>query len=146
MQGIREPYREVAAAMIIGTCGRLLFQQRDDIPGLLYAGMIGLFGGHREDGETSLVCVRRELEEELGLKLAAERFEPLAEFTISYPLGGGVKGAYYVVRDLPIGEVVVTEGTPLIAERSDLPGLLPRMTPTACLVTRLFMMMPAQSN
>ena len=144
MQGIREPYREVAATMIIGTCGRLLFQQRDDIPGLLYAGMIGLFGGHREDGETSLVCVRRELEEELGLKLAAERFEPLAEFTISYPLGGGVKGAYYIVRDVHLDRIVVTEGAPLIAERSDLPGLLPRMTPTACLVTRLFMMLPGE--
>jgi hypothetical protein len=36
----------------------------------------------------------------------------------------------------------VTEGTALVATRDELPALLPRMTPSACYVTRLFMMLP----
>jgi 8-oxo-dGTP diphosphatase len=139
---IDEPFREVAAAIVVGTCGRLLFQQRDDSPGLLYAGLVGLFGGHKEGDETPIETVRRELEEETGLAFGAERFQPLVDFSVAYPAGGGVKGLYYVLRDVPITDVVVTEGTALVATRDELPALLPRMTPSACYVTRLFMMVP----
>lgn len=139
---IDEPFREVAAAIVVGTCGRLLFQQRDDIPGLLYAGLVGLFGGHKEGSETPIETVRRELEEETGLAFAAERFQPLVDFSVAYPAGGGVKGLYYVLRDVPIADVEVTEGSGLVVAREDVPALLPRMTPSACYVTRLFMMLP----
>ena len=74
---INEPYREVAAAILIGTCGRLLLQQREDIPGLLYAGMVGLFGGHREGSETRIETVLREIEEEIGIAFTPDRLEPL---------------------------------------------------------------------
>jgi hypothetical protein len=83
-----------------------------------------------------------ELEEETGLAFGAERFQPLVDFSVAYPAGGGVKGLYYVLRDVPITDVVVTEGTALVATRDELPALLPRMTPSACYVTRLFMMVP----
>ena len=136
---IHEPFREVAAAILVGTCGRLLFQQRDDIPGLLYAGLVGLFGGHREGDESFLACVQRELLEETGLALAPGRFEPLVTFTVAYPAGGGVKGQFYAVRGFPIDAAVITEGQPLVIARDQLPGLLPRMTPSACYVARLFM-------
>ena len=136
---IHEPSREVAASILLGTCGRLLFQQRDDIPGLLYAGLVGLFGGHREGDETPLECVRRELLEETGLALAPERFQPLVAFQVTYPAGGGVKGSFYIVRDFPIDAAVITEGQPLVIERRQLPDLLPRMTPSTCYVARLFM-------
>ena len=139
MAQIREPYREIAATIVIGTCGRLLFQQRDDIPGLLYAGMIGLFGGHREGEETPLQCVQRELHEETGLMFEPERFTPLVTIQSEYPAGGGVKGNFYVLRDVPIDKVVVTEGSPLIIERGEITGLLGKMTPSACYVARLFM-------
>ncbi|MEZ5816411.1 MAG: NUDIX domain-containing protein [Hyphomicrobiaceae bacterium] len=140
--GIVEPYREVAAAIVVGRCGQLLFQQRDDIPGLLYGGLVGLFGGHKEGSETPIETVRREIEEETGLSFPPERFEPLVNFSVAYPGGGGVKGLYYVLRDVPLADVVVTEGSALVISREDLPGLLPRMTPSACYVARLFMMLP----
>ena len=136
---IQEPYREIAAAILIGADGLLFFQQRDDIPGLLYAGMVGLFGGHREGDESSLQCVRREVLEETGITLAPSQFAPLVAFSVAYPAGGGVKGDFYVVRDFPIASAVVTEGTGLVIAPSDLPALLARMTPSTCYAARLFM-------
>ncbi len=138
-QQIDEPYREVAAAILISTCGRLLLQRRDDIPGLLYGGMVGLFGGHREGSETNLDCLQREILEETGQVIAAERCEPLVQFSVRYPLGGGVKAEYFIVRDIPADVLVVTEGTLLAIEPSELPALLAEMTPSACYVARLFL-------
>ena len=136
---IQEPFREVAAAILVGTCGRVLLQQRDDIPGLLYAGMIGLFGGHREGEETFLACLQRELHEETGLTIEARRCEPLVRIDLNYPSGGGVKGHFFVVRDVPIDGLVITEGSPLVIEVRELAQFLARMTPSTCTVARLFM-------
>ena len=72
---MNETTREVAAAILVGTCGRVLLQQRDDVAGILYPGMIGLFGGHREGDETYLACVQREVEEEISYHVTADRFE-----------------------------------------------------------------------
>jgi 8-oxo-dGTP diphosphatase len=137
--GIIEPYREVSGAIIVGTCGRLLLQQRDDVPGILYPGQIGLFGGHREGSETPLACIQRELLEELGLNLEPDRCTPLVELSLAYPLGGGIKASYYIVEEVPLDAIIVTEGAPLVIERSRLGGLLARMTPTACYGARLFL-------
>jgi 8-oxo-dGTP diphosphatase len=43
---------EVTGAVLIDMRGRFLFQRRDDVPGILSPGKIGLFGGHRKTGET----------------------------------------------------------------------------------------------
>ena len=58
--------REAAAAILFDPSGRLLLQLRDNIPNILYPGMIGFFGGHREGNETFLECVVREIHEELS--------------------------------------------------------------------------------
>jgi 8-oxo-dGTP pyrophosphatase MutT (NUDIX family) len=134
-----EPFREVAAAILLGTCGRMLFQQRDDIPGLLYRGLVGLFGGHREPGEDAMACVRRELLEETGIDFPASRFEHLLDYRVDYSGGGGVAGSFYIVRQVPIAECVITEGSPLVVDHDDLPSLLHRMTPSTCYVARVYM-------
>jgi hypothetical protein len=41
--------REIACAIIVDAQGRFLLQQRDDVPGILQPGKVGLFGGHREN-------------------------------------------------------------------------------------------------
>ena len=46
--------------------GKFLMQLRDDIPGIIYPGCWGFFGGHIEEGETPEVALKRELEEEIG--------------------------------------------------------------------------------
>jgi 8-oxo-dGTP diphosphatase len=66
---------EIAPTVIFDDLGRLLLQQRDDIPGILYPGAIGLFGGHREGEETFLACAVREIHEELSFYVPPERFD-----------------------------------------------------------------------
>jgi len=45
---------------------KFLLQLRDNIPGIVYPGHWGLFGGHIEPGETPDVAVKRELLEEIS--------------------------------------------------------------------------------
>jgi 8-oxo-dGTP diphosphatase len=55
-------------------CGPdILTCQRDDKPGLRWAGLWDLPGGGREGAETPEACLLRELEEEFALQLAPER-------------------------------------------------------------------------
>ena len=68
-----------------------MLQRRDNKPEIRHPGMIGLFGGHRESGETSLECVVREVREEIGCFIPPEKFEPLASYR-----GMSASGAYHV--------------------------------------------------
>ena len=140
---MREPYREVAAAILVGTCGHLCLQLRDDIPGILYPGQIGLFGGHREAGETFMACVMREIEEETGQRLPAERFAPLLRLHARIAEGGGLSGEYFVVRDIDVAALRITEGSLLKTRPQDVPALMPRLTPSAAYVMKIFL---AKSN
>ncbi|WP_225907398.1 NUDIX hydrolase [Leptolyngbya sp. BL0902] len=56
---------EVAVA-ILYQGDRFLLQLRDDIPGILYPGHWGFFGGHIEPGEDPPTAMERELLEEIG--------------------------------------------------------------------------------
>ncbi len=47
----------------------VLVYQRDDFPGLRYAGMWDLPGGGRENDETPIECALRETEEEFGIRI-----------------------------------------------------------------------------
>ena len=67
--------REIAAAVLFDTAGNLLLQLRDDIPGILFPGKVGLFGGHREGGETFLDCVVCEIHEELSFFVPPDQFD-----------------------------------------------------------------------
>jgi 8-oxo-dGTP diphosphatase len=127
--------REIAAAVVFDTSGNLLLQLRDDIPGILYPGKIGLFGGHREGDETFLNCVVREVHEELSLFIPQARFELIAQRTgadTEVP-GGTVHGEFFVTRDVPVDKIFVTEGRLKIVHVSDLAGIESELTPSALL-------------
>ena len=120
-------YRDFTCAILIDTLGRFLLQQRDNVRGIVHPGKIGLFGGYREDGETYLQCIVREVHEELSYYLAPEKFEYLGNYdaTDIDPEGSTViHGEFFVAR---LERVVVTEGTLFIAELGELPALEHRL-------------------
>ena len=53
--------------------GELLVYQRDDKPGLRFAGLWDFFGGGREGNETVYECIARELQEELDIIILPEQ-------------------------------------------------------------------------
>src|SRR5262249_51859305 len=108
---------------MIDTQGRFLLQQRDQAPGIAQPGKIGLFGGHREPGETYLECVVREVHEEVGYFIAPDRFEHLVsydgtEFDVE---GDSLSSEFFIPPDFLIERLNVTEGSPLGVERDPSP-------------------------
>jgi 8-oxo-dGTP diphosphatase len=125
--------REFTRAVLIDTFGRFLLQQRDNVPGIVHPGKIGLFGGHRECGETYLQCIVREVHEELSYFLPPERFEYLASYDatdINSEAETIIHGEFFVARYMPVEKVMVTEGTLYIAELGELSALEHRLSPS----------------
>jgi 8-oxo-dGTP diphosphatase len=58
--------QHVVSIAILYREGAFLWQLRDNIPGILYPGYWGFFGGHVEAGEKPEEAMRRELLEEIG--------------------------------------------------------------------------------
>jgi 8-oxo-dGTP diphosphatase len=126
------PHREIACAILIDTSGRYLLQRRDDDPNILYPGKIGLFGGHREGNESFSECVVREVHEETGYLAAPARFEHLGSYAGRdiEASNATLAGEYYLLRDVPIEAVTVTEGSLLIAEPRSLSSLAKDFAPS----------------
>ena len=83
---------------------KFLMQLRDDIPGILYPGCWGLFGGHLESGETPEAGLIRELEEEIN-------------YTVNQPIklgcysdGRVIRHVYHAPLTVPIDALVLNEG------------------------------------
>lgn len=131
--------REIASTLLFDTSGRLLFQQRDDIAGITEPGKIGLFGGHKENGETFLECIAREVSEEISIDLPSARFQPLTVYDgIDLEIGGPIRAEFFVVRDIPIEQVRVTEGCLVVASAEKIPRLGGRLTAYARLALKAF--------
>lgn len=78
-------YRMVVHLAIFGSDGKMLIQRRTDDKST-WAGLWDItLGGHVVSGETSFQGVCRELSEELGLEMNAEKMRP--SFTINFSNG-----------------------------------------------------------
>lgn len=64
-----DPEGFIGAKAALFCAGRILTCQRDEKPGLPWAGCWDLPGGGREGSETAEQCLFREVEEEFGLRL-----------------------------------------------------------------------------
>jgi 8-oxo-dGTP diphosphatase len=139
----KEPlrHRETTGVIILDTFGRFLLQQRDDVAGITSPGKIGLFGGHREDGETPLECIVREVHEEIGHFIPAERFEHLGSFDGADldVEGGTLRGHLFVARDVQANTLVIAEGALQIVDPADISTVEPRLAPTARVALNIFL-------
>jgi 8-oxo-dGTP pyrophosphatase MutT (NUDIX family) len=105
-------HREGTSALLVSTDGRLLLQLRDNLPHVSDPGKISLFGGRREGDESFLECVVREIHEETGYYLPPERFELIGCYSgpdHSMP-NGTLHGEVFLVRNVPIDKLTVSEG------------------------------------
>ena len=67
MDEAEEPFHGAKLILFLGD--QIAVIRRDDIPQIVFPDCVDLPGGEREPGETPEACVRRELEEELGLRI-----------------------------------------------------------------------------
>lgn len=123
--------REMAGSVILDPKGRFLIQRRDNKVTIPYPGRLALFGGLREGHETFLECAVREFTEELTYSPPADRFEHFMNYEgpdLDFP-EYMARAELFVVRDVSVEQVTVTEGSLLIATRDELPALLPFFAP-----------------
>src|ERR1700723_2840640 len=113
--------REIAPTVIFDDVGRLLLQQRDDIPGILYPGAIGLFGGHRAK---SLFWLARCEKFTRSLAFMCPRNGSIfyTRFEGADPENpeGTVRAECFIVRGLRVSDLTITEGQLLVVEASEL--------------------------
>jgi 8-oxo-dGTP diphosphatase len=125
--------REIASAILIDPLGRFILQQRDDIPDIYQPGKVGLFGGHREGDETYLQCIIREVREEIGYALPPRSFEFLTGYEgpdLDVMDGGTIHAEFFVVRDVQVDSLMVTEGSLLVVGREGLIDIEPKLAPS----------------
>ncbi|MBW4637361.1 MAG: NUDIX hydrolase [Gloeocapsa sp. UFS-A4-WI-NPMV-4B04] len=96
-------YIHVAIAILYQQ-NKFLLQLRDDIPGIIYPGHWGLFGGHIELGETPDVAVKRELLEEIGYS------PPVLSKFNCYSDPKVVRHVYHAPLTVELNALVLSEG------------------------------------
>jgi 8-oxo-dGTP pyrophosphatase MutT (NUDIX family) len=135
------PKREGTSAILISTDGHLLLQLRDDLPHVSNPGTIGLFGGRREGDESFLDCIVREIHEEIGLYLPPERFELIASyFGPDHLAPNGIRhGQIFVVRNVPVDRLTITEGRLRIVALDELECVQNLLAPSAKYALEIFL-------
>jgi 8-oxo-dGTP pyrophosphatase MutT (NUDIX family) len=84
--------------------GKFLMQLRDNIPGILYPGYWGFFGGHLEPGETPKEGVMREVQEEIGYCLNDARLFDCYGDAEAY------RYIFYAPLQVPVAQLDLQEG------------------------------------
>ena len=94
---------EVAIAILYQQ-GKFLLQLRDNIPGIVYPGQWGLFGGHIEPNETPESALKRELMEEIC-------YTPQAPVKVGcYSDSQVIRHVYHAPLTVDVNQLVLSEG------------------------------------
>lgn len=93
------------AGVILHRDGKVLLQHRDEKPDIVYPGAWAIFGGHLDPGEEPEAGARREIEEELGLRLSG----PLE---LVFDEADATRRRYFFAAPLevPLDELTLNEG------------------------------------
>lgn len=94
----------IVAIAILYRHNRFLMQLRDNIPGIVYPGCWGFFGGHLEPGETPEAGLRRELEEEINYQPSI--LSPFAD----YQEAGVVRHVFHGPLTVGLTDLELREG------------------------------------
>src|SRR5262249_30641469 len=80
---------------------------------------------------TSLECVVREIHEEIGF--LPERIEYLASHDgVDIDVDGGtIHADFFIIREVPVDALVITEGSLLIVKPEDIRTIETKLTPSA---------------
>jgi 8-oxo-dGTP pyrophosphatase MutT (NUDIX family) len=108
---------DASVAIVVLDDARYLMQLRDERPGIFFPGHWGLFGGGVEPGESAEAALRRELLEELGIRIGDARYFTRFSFDFSYCGFGPVLRHYYEIRisASDVKSMTLTEGSELRA-------------------------------
>lgn len=94
------PFGGAKIALLCGS--RVVAYLRDDKAGIPFPGLWDLPGGGRESGEGPVACALREVEEEFGIAIEADRVRSLRRYESADPEG---LDTYFCVADLTPAEV-----------------------------------------
>lgn len=100
---MNQPIKHVAIA-ILTQSDQYLMQLRDPIPGIVYPGHWGMFGGHLDEGETPQEAIWRELAEEIGYQ------PPALTFLHEDRDASVVRHIFYGALTVPIDTLDLKEG------------------------------------
>ncbi|MHA1566163.1 MAG: NUDIX domain-containing protein [Alphaproteobacteria bacterium] len=101
--GLANPPLEIVnvTGILVAPDGRYLMQLRDDIPGIVFPGYWGCFGGGAEPGESMDEAFIREIEEELSITPTG--FTPFTDMLYRSPLDPSlVRGKLFFV--MPVSQ------------------------------------------
>ena len=96
--------RKGSSIIFVNRKNEVLLFLRDGKPGLPYANMWDVLGGHVEKGETPKECIIREMKEEIGLELTD--FQLLCEIEFD----DRIEFTFWKFWDIKINEIILMEG------------------------------------
>ena len=100
-----------AHAILVNSENKVILQQRDETPGIMYPGRISMFGGTLEKGETPEEGLRRELKEELELDANDFEVKKLGVYKKTKEMDGiNFTIHVYLVEPIDLEDVNLKEG------------------------------------
>jgi 8-oxo-dGTP diphosphatase len=135
------PRREGTSAILISTDGRFLLQLRDNLPDISDPGKLDLFGGAREDNESFLDCVVREVYEEIGFYLAPDKFEFIGRSVgpDHWVPDGTLHNEVFLAREIPIEDLTIAEGSLEVVASDQLEQIQDLLAPPAKRALEMFL-------
>ncbi|MGF1455486.1 MAG: NUDIX domain-containing protein [Alphaproteobacteria bacterium] len=124
-----------SGVILWGRSGKLLVQQRDDIPGIVNPGMVGTFGGGGHEGETPEEAAIREIKEELNIDLRAGDLIRLEDRERRFRGGVTIRIYSFGVINVSEEDIVCSEGELLRVDPDKIRDV-PKITP-GCLAMAL---------